>query len=53
MNATNPNNVFGIPQIGIHDQKLYEFTVTNFVEVIRDAAKELQPVKVGTSRQED
>ena len=52
MNATNPNNVFGIPQIGIHDQKLYEFTVANFVELIRDAAKELQPVKVGTASQE-
>lgn len=51
MNATNPNNVFGIPQIGIHDQKLYEFTVANFVELIRDAAKELQPVKIGTSSQ--
>ncbi len=52
MNAMNPNNVFGIPQIGIHDQKLFEFTVRNFAAVIRRAAENLQPVKVGTvSRQ--
>lgn len=51
MNAINPSNVFNIPQIGIHDQKLYEFTVANFVEVIRSAAKQLQPVQIGTSSQ--
>ncbi len=51
MNAINPSNVFNIPQIGIHDQKLYEFTVANFVEVIRSASKELQPVRIGTSNQ--
>ncbi|MEO2035381.1 MAG: neutral/alkaline non-lysosomal ceramidase N-terminal domain-containing protein [Planctomycetaceae bacterium] len=49
MNALNPNNVFAIPQIGIHDQMLYEFTVANFVELIRSAAKDLQPVRVGTT----
>lgn len=51
MNAINPSNVFGIPQIGIHDQKLFEFTVANFVSLIRAASKELQPVKIGTSSQ--
>ena len=49
MNAINPSNVFAIPQIGIHDQKLYEFTIGNFVELIRTASKNLQPVKIGTS----
>lgn len=52
MNAINPNNVFGIPQIGIHDQKLYEFTVANFVDLIRTASKTLQPVRVGTSSEQ-
>ncbi len=51
MNAINPSNVFGIPQIGIHDQKLYEFTVANFVELIQAASKELQPVRIGTASQ--
>jgi len=50
MNAINPNNIFGIPQIGIHDPKLYEFTVNNFVELIRRASKtDPQRVKIGTS----
>jgi len=51
MNAINPSNVFGIPQIGIHDQKLFEFTVANFVELIRSAAKDMQSVQLGTSSQ--
>ncbi len=49
MNAVNPANVFGIPQIGIHDQKLFEFTVANFVELIRAASQDLQPIRVGTA----
>ena len=49
MNAINPNNIFGLPQVGIHDPKLYEFTVNNFVELIRRAAEaKRQPVKIGT-----
>ncbi len=52
MAAINPNNVFGIPQIGIYDPGLYDFTVNNFVDVIRRAAERLQPVRIGTgSRQ--
>ena len=49
MNALNPNNVFGIPQIGIHDPQLFDFTVNKFVAVIRTASEELQPVKLGTT----
>lgn len=49
MNAINPNNVFGIPQIGIHNPELYEWTVSRFVDVIHSAAGQLQPVMVGTT----
>ena len=49
MNAINPNNTFGIPQIGIHDPELYDFTVNHFVDVIQRAADELQPVVIGTT----
>jgi len=49
MNAMNPNNVFGIRQIGIHDPKLLDFTVNKFVTLIRSAANELQPVELGTT----
>ncbi|MBX3436220.1 MAG: neutral/alkaline non-lysosomal ceramidase N-terminal domain-containing protein [Planctomycetaceae bacterium] len=48
MNAMNPNNVFSIPQIGIHDPALYDLTVNRFVDVIRRAADSLEPVTVGT-----
>lgn len=50
MNAINPINTFKIPQIGIHDQKLYEFTIDKFVSLIREAEKNPVPVRVGTSR---
>ncbi len=49
MNAINPSNTFGIPQIGIHDPELYDFTVNHFVDVIRRAAEKLQPVTIGTT----
>lgn len=49
MNALNPRNVFKIPQIGIHDPALYEFTVTRFVDVIQRAEQHLQPVVIGTT----
>lgn len=50
MNAINPNNIFGLPQVGIHDPKLYEFTVNHFVELIRRAADgKRQLVKLGTT----
>ncbi len=49
MNALNPRNVLKIPQIGIHDPALYEFTLKKFVDVIQRAEENLQPVVVGTS----
>lgn len=50
MNALNPNNIFNIPQIGIHNQELYEFTIDNFVRLIQNAEKTLVPVAIGTAR---
>lgn len=52
MNAINPRNTFEIPQIGIHNPKLYEFTVNNLVTVIRNAAENLVPVTIGTSSEQ-
>ncbi|TWU13972.1 Neutral/alkaline non-lysosomal ceramidase [Symmachiella macrocystis] len=49
MNAINPLNVFQIPQIGIHDPKLFEFTVANFAQAIRAAEAKLVPVTIGTT----
>jgi neutral/alkaline ceramidase-like enzyme len=49
MNAINPRNVFKIPQIGIHDPELYEFTLKKFVDVIQRAEQHLQPVAIGTT----
>jgi neutral ceramidase len=48
MNAINPANTFKLPQIGIHDPALYEFTVKNFVKVILDADRQLTPIRVGS-----
>jgi hypothetical protein len=49
MNALNPRNTFKIPQIGIHDQALYEYTLKRFVDVIQRAEQHLQPVVIGTT----
>lgn len=49
MHAINPSNIFSLPQVGIHDPKLYEFTVNNFVNLIqRVSALKPIPVKIGT-----
>lgn len=52
MNAINPSNIFGIPQIGIYNPELFKFTVSKFVKLIQEAEKELVPIQVGTSRQQ-
>ncbi len=49
MNAINPANVFGIKQIGIYDQELFEWTITRCRSVILAAANDLKPVTIGTS----
>lgn len=49
MNAMNPRNVLGIPQIGVHNPAVYELTLKNFEEVIQQAESKLQPVSIGTT----
>ncbi len=51
MSAINPLNVFGIPQIGIYQPRLYDFVLERLTEVIRAAGRQLVPVKVGTASQ--
>jgi len=50
MNAVNPANTFDIPQIGIHNPRVYDFLVDRLAEVIRDAGRGLVPVRIGTSQ---
>jgi len=49
MHAMNPDNRFGIPQIGVYDPKLFEFVVTTLAGVVRQAQREMVPIAVGTS----
>lgn len=49
MNAINPLNTFKIPQIGIHHPRLFELTVGNLAQVVREAEKKLVPVSIGTA----
>jgi hypothetical protein len=49
MNAINPNNTFGVPQIGIYDARVYEFVMERLAQVVREADKKLVPVTVGTT----
>lgn len=51
MNAINPLNTFDIPQIGVHNPDLFEFTVANFVRLITEADKHHAPIRIGTSSQ--
>lgn len=50
MNAVNPANNFDIPQIGIHNPRVYDFLVDRLAQVVRDAADDLVPVQVGTTQ---
>ena len=49
MNAINPLNTAGIPQIGIFNPALLKFTVDKFVRLIANAEQQQIPVRVGTS----
>lgn len=49
MNALNAQNVFGIPNIGIFDQKLLDFTASQIAEGIKQANQKFVPVRVGTA----
>ncbi len=48
MNALNAQNVFGIPNIGIFDQKLLDFTADRVAEAIVNANKAFVPIRAGT-----
>ncbi len=49
MNAINTANTFEVPQIGIFNQRVYDFLMPRLVEVVRQAEKSLVPVTVGTA----
>lgn len=49
MNAINPLNTFGVPQIGIYNARVHEFVMERLVQVVRDAEKQSVAVSVGTT----
>jgi hypothetical protein len=49
MNAINPLNTFQVPQIGIHNPRVYDFVLERLAEVVQAAERQLVPVSVGTS----
>jgi hypothetical protein len=49
MNAINPQNTFQIPQIGIHNPRVYAFVMEQLTKVVQSAEQHLVPVNVGTS----
>ncbi|NUN98932.1 MAG: neutral/alkaline non-lysosomal ceramidase N-terminal domain-containing protein [Candidatus Omnitrophica bacterium] len=48
LHQINPMNTFPIPQLGLYKPELYEFVVSKLAEVVRSAAKDLRPVRIGT-----
>jgi len=48
MNALHSGNIFGIPNIGIFDQKLLDFTADQIAAGIVEANKTFVPIQVGT-----
>lgn len=49
MNAINPANTFNVPQIGIHNPRVFDFVMERLAAVIKDAERQLTPVNVGTT----
>lgn len=49
MTALNPKNILKNPYIGMFHKEVYDLTIANLAQVIRQAAEKLEPVKVGTS----
>jgi len=47
MTALNDKNILNSPQIGIFQPELLEFVVQRIARVIRQADKDLQPVRIG------
>ncbi len=52
MNALHSGNVFGIPNIGIYDEKLLDFTAEQIANAIIAANEKFVPVRVGTESRE-
>jgi len=48
MNALHSGNIFGIPNIGIYDEKLLTFTADRIAEAIIAANENFVPIRVGT-----
>lgn len=49
MNAINPANTFAIKQVGVYDERLFQWTLRQCRQVIEQASRELQPVSVATA----
>jgi neutral ceramidase len=49
MMALHPGNTFGIPQAGIFQKDLFEFTADRLARVIREASQDLVPVRAAAS----
>jgi hypothetical protein len=49
MMALHPGNEFGIPQAGIFQKELFEYTSDRLAKVIRDADKDLVPIVAGSA----
>ena len=49
MNAMHSGNVFGIPNIGIFDQKLLDFTAERIAQAVQEANKGFVPVRIGVA----
>jgi len=50
MMALHPGNTFGIPQAGIFQKELFEFTADRLAKVIRDADKDLVSILAASAR---
>lgn len=48
MMQIHPGNVLPIPQLGLYRADVYEWTVKNLVQVIRNASRNQVPIAVGT-----
>jgi hypothetical protein len=49
MNAINTANTFQVPQLGIFNQRVYEFLMPRLAQVVREAEESLTPVRIGTN----
>jgi len=50
MTALNNKNNLNIPQIGIFQPELLDFVIGKLVKSVKDADRDLKPVKIGTER---